>query len=149
MLGGGAVRTTTWDIHPDEEALESHVMGKARGAKLARIEEHLLVCAGCRERLAELDEFVGAIREACGALDDAVGWTHATSDGPVHLQATRSRNRQWNARFEGRKLEGGSAFTSLREAWDFLRRSFAEMYPEHRCTARCCAERPLRGTAEE
>jgi anti-sigma factor RsiW len=147
MFGGGHV-PTPWDTHPDEEALESHVMGKARGAKRARIEAHLLVCADCQERLAELDAFVGAVREAFGALGDSVGWTHATSDGPVQLQATRSRSRQWIARFQGRELEGGRTFTSLREAWDFLCRSFAEMYPEHRCTPRCRAERPLRGAAE-
>lgn len=139
---------TPWDTHPDDEALESHVMGKARGAKLARIEEHLLVCAECQDRLAELDAFVGAIREAFGAVNDSVGWTHATTDGPVQLHATRSRSREWVARFEGTELEGGRTFSSLREAWEFLRRSFVEMYPEHRCSPRCRANRALRGAAE-
>ena len=142
------MRTTTWDRHPDEEALESHVMGKARGAKRARIEEHLLVCSACQDRLAELDEFVGAIRDAVGEVLDKVGWTHATADGPVRLQAAKSRPGQWVARFEGRELEGGRTFDSLREACGFLHRSFAEMYPEHRCTAQCRSDQPLRGAAE-
>jgi anti-sigma factor RsiW len=141
------VRSTTWDRHPDEEALESYVMGKTRGAKRARIEEHLLVCEECQDRVAELEAFVGAIRDAVGEVLNQVGWTHATSDGLIRLQATRSRGRQWVARFEGRELEGGRTFDSLREACAFLQRSFAEMYPEHRCTARCRSERPARGAA--
>ena len=142
------MRTTTWDRHLDEEALESHVMGKARGAKRARIEEHLLVCSACQDRLAELDEFVGAIRDAVGEVLDKVGWTHATADGPVRLQAAKSRHGQWAARFEGRELEGGRTFDSLREACAFLHRSLRRCTPSTAARPECRTDQPLRGAAE-
>lgn len=123
--------------HPDEEILESYAMGTAAGAKLAPIEEHLLVCADCQDRLADLDEFLAAMREAAAGLLDSLSHTHATSDGPVHLVATRLPHQQWLARFHGRELEGQSTFASLQQATDFLHRSFSEMYPEHRCTSSC------------
>jgi hypothetical protein len=136
IFPGGDVQNAL-ECHPDEEALESHALGKARGAKLARIEEHLLVCADCQKRLAELDEFVGAIREAAGGILEAVRWTHSTTEGAVQLQATKSRSRKWIARIQGREVEGGHTFQSLLEACTFLHRSFAELYPEHRCTPHC------------
>ena len=132
----GAVQLAV-ECHPDEDALESHALGKARGAKLARIEEHLLVCVDCQKRLAELDEFVGALREAAGGMLEAVSWTHLTTEGTVQLHASKSRSRQWVARIQGRDVEGGRAFPSLLEACTFLHRSFAELYPEHRCTRHC------------
>jgi len=136
IFPGGDVQSAV-ECHPDEEALESHALGKARGAKLARIEEHLLVCAGCQKRLAELDEFVGALREAAGGILEAASWTHLTSEGTVLLQATKSRSRAWIARIQGRDVEGGRSFPSLLEACTFLHRSFAELFPEHRCTSHC------------
>jgi hypothetical protein len=136
IFPGGAVQYAV-ECHPDEDALESHALGKVRGAKLARIEEHLLVCVDCQKRLAELDEFVGALREAAGGVLEAVSWTHLTTEGTVQLHASKSRSRQWVARIQGRDVEGGRAFPSLLEACTFLHRSFAELYPEHRCTRHC------------
>ena len=136
IFPGGDVQNAL-ECHPDEEALESHALGKARGAKLARIEEHLLVCADCQKRLAELDEFVGALREAAGGILEAVSWTHLTTEGAVQLYATKTRSRQWIARIQGSDVEGGRTFQSLLEACTFLHRSFAELYPEHRCTPHC------------
>lgn len=123
--------------HPDEETLESHAMGKLSGVSLSRIERHLLTCADCQHRLKELDVFLAAMREAAAGLLESVGHTHATSDGPVRLVATKLPNRRWLARFQGRELQGQYTFDSLPQASDFLRRSFAEMYPEHSCTPQC------------
>lgn len=125
------------DRHPDEETLESYAMGKVRGAALARTEEHLLVCADCQDRLADLDGFLAAMREAAIGLLDSLSHTHATSDGPVQLLATRLPRQQWLARFQGQELEGQCICESLLQAYDFLRTSFSEMYPEHSCTSLC------------
>jgi hypothetical protein len=140
MFGGGDVRDF-WDRHPDDEALESHVLGQARGAKLARIEEHLLVCAECQERLADLEVFTGAMREAAGQVLTTLGYLHATDEGPVRLRATRTASGQWVARIEGQELETERSFDSLREAYESLQQSFAEMFPEHSCTPLCHYEK--------
>jgi hypothetical protein len=123
--------------HPGEEALENYAMGRSRGAQLAQIEKHLLVCSICQDRLEELEAFLAAMRSAAGAVLDSWNFVHTTKDGPVRLVAARSESGQWTARFEGKDLEGSRDFDSLRAAHDFLVRSFAEMFPEHRCTAKC------------
>jgi hypothetical protein len=49
--------------HIDDDALEAYSLGRLAAVEPA--EEHLLVCADCRERLAQWDEYVRAIRDAC------------------------------------------------------------------------------------
>ncbi len=134
-FGGGVVGKTRKE-HAAEETLEEYALGRLRGAALARLEEHLLICEECQDRLSELDTFLQGMSEADGLLD-YVGFSHDTADGEVSLEATRLQPRRWLARFRGAHLEGTETFPSLREAFRFLRRSFAEMYPEHRCTRRC------------
>ncbi len=123
--------------HPDEELLEGYSMGTLHGTGLARLEEHMLICEECQDRLRDVDSFVSAIREATAHLMGAVAVTHATEDGPVRLEAKKHGRREWNARFEGPQLEGGDTFTSFQAAFHFLELSFAEMYPKHRCTTEC------------
>lgn len=52
-------------IHIDDDALEAYSLGRLADADAAPVEEHLLVCAECRDRLAEWDEYVRAMRSAC------------------------------------------------------------------------------------
>ena len=130
----------SWD-HPDEDTLESHVLGKARGATLARLEEHLLVCAECQERLAGLEVFAGAMREAAGKVLTRLSYVHAMGRKGVRLRATRTVRGDWVARLEGEELEAERRFDTLRAAFEFLRLSFSEAYPEHSCTSRCHYEK--------
>lgn len=51
-----------WEAHADEESLERYAMGLLREEEAAPLEEHLLLCAGCRNRLTELDQFLQALR---------------------------------------------------------------------------------------
>jgi len=123
--------------HPDEETLEAYAIGTLRGVPLARLEEHLLICERCQDRLQEVDSFVTAIREAAAHLMGTVVVTHATKEGAVRLEARKQARRKWEARFEGPDLEGAETFPSFRAAFAYLERSFSEMYPKHRCTAEC------------
>jgi hypothetical protein len=50
--------------HPPEEHLEEYSRGTLSDEEAERLEEHLLVCAACQDRLAELDAFVDATRQA-------------------------------------------------------------------------------------
>lgn len=54
--------------HIDLEDLERYSLGDIDEQSAARVEEHLLVCGSCRERLAEHEEYVRAIRDAAAHL---------------------------------------------------------------------------------
>jgi hypothetical protein len=50
--------------HLKEEELEQYCLGGLVEARCVRLEEHLLVCEPCCNRLAETDAFVAAMRQA-------------------------------------------------------------------------------------
>jgi anti-sigma factor ChrR (cupin superfamily) len=62
--------------HPAEDVLEQYAMDKLSEAEAVPVEEHLLVCQGCRERLALLDDFVRSIRSAARATSRAAASGH-------------------------------------------------------------------------
>ncbi len=51
-------------IHPSDDALELYSLNRLPEDDVATVEEHLLVCAECRIRLEEFDEYVAAMRAA-------------------------------------------------------------------------------------
>ena len=74
--------------------------------------------------------------------EEPVSFIHDTEDGQVHLWASSDDEGGWNARFWGRELAGARHFDTVAKANAYLRDSFTEMFPEHRCTEQC-------GTATE
>jgi putative zinc finger protein len=50
--------------HPTEELLEEYVLHRLPEEGAAEVEEHLLVCEGCREALRDLDLFVATMKAA-------------------------------------------------------------------------------------
>jgi anti-sigma factor RsiW len=50
--------------HICDDDLELYAMDRLDETDAAPVEEHLLVCEGCRERLAEWDEYVRAMLAA-------------------------------------------------------------------------------------
>ena len=50
--------------HFPDDLLESYAMGKLSDQESEPVEEHLLLCSVCQERLGELDDFVQAIKTA-------------------------------------------------------------------------------------
>lgn len=55
---------TEYDLHPSDQALEQYALGRLPEDELASLEEHLLICPGCQDRLAETDAFIRATRQA-------------------------------------------------------------------------------------
>lgn len=55
--------------HISEESLESYAMGSLSRPLLAGLEEHLLICHACQDRLREIDGYVAAMRGAAARLD--------------------------------------------------------------------------------
>jgi anti-sigma factor ChrR (cupin superfamily) len=59
--------------HIAEDVLEQFVMAKLSEAEVVPVEEHLLICQRCCERVAWLDGFVGSIRSAARATSHIAG----------------------------------------------------------------------------
>ena len=55
--------------HISEEVLEQYAMRTLpESAELGRLEEHLLICSECRNRLQMMDDYVAAMRSAAAKL---------------------------------------------------------------------------------
>ena len=56
--------------HWNEEVLEIYALGQSAPEETDAIEEHLLVCCECQDRLRKLDEFISALQATLNATDD-------------------------------------------------------------------------------
>lgn len=56
------------DRHAQEETLEQYSMGRLSEAEVGPLEEHLLICPVCQDRLGETDAFIQAARSATQKL---------------------------------------------------------------------------------
>jgi len=52
------------NAHPEEEILERFALGRLDEPELGELEEHLLICGHCQERLDEVTEYAGLMRVA-------------------------------------------------------------------------------------
>ena len=89
---------------------------------LEAAEGHLLICALCRNRLAGIEPF---------------NTIHYTADGPFYSRVTKLRNGSFEARHWGCQIDGGGRYSDLAGACKYLVDSFAQMFPEHKCSAAC------------
>jgi hypothetical protein len=124
--------------HATQVALESYSLQELPESRAAQVEEHLLVCEACRQMLSETDTFAMLFRKRPRG-HAAAAFVHATEDGLISLELRALPGSRWSARFRGEQLEGQAILASPSEAYRHLRRSFAEMYPEHLCNPGCGA----------
>ena len=52
--------------HMADDDLEAYSLGRLSAAASAPLEEHMVGCTGCQDRLARWDEYLRAMRAACG-----------------------------------------------------------------------------------
>ncbi len=52
------------EAHPSDQTLEQYALDRLPEEQTAELEEHLLVCPACQDRLAETDAFIQATRQA-------------------------------------------------------------------------------------
>jgi hypothetical protein len=62
------VTHSDYKAHPDDDTLEQYALGRLRAPKLRPVEEHLLVCHSCQDRLMEVDDFVQSLATAANEL---------------------------------------------------------------------------------
>jgi hypothetical protein len=55
--------------HLNENLLEQYVLAKLTDSSLETVEEHLLICQDCRDRLIEVERFVTTIQAAARKLE--------------------------------------------------------------------------------
>ena len=55
--------------HLAEDTLEMYSLGRLSETEIDSVEEHLLMCAVCQDRLSETDQFVQAIQSAARELE--------------------------------------------------------------------------------
>ncbi|HXP86719.1 MAG TPA: hypothetical protein VN841_18455 [Bryobacteraceae bacterium] len=58
----------TWLRHPAEDVLDEYAFRRLGEAEAAPLEEHLLVCETCQERLHQIDDFVLVMKQAAPEL---------------------------------------------------------------------------------
>ena len=62
--------------HPSEDQLEEYAFGRLHDPQAAPLEEHLLICVSCQDRLHEVDEYIRLMKTAA-ALEPrraTTGW---------------------------------------------------------------------------
>ena len=57
-----------WHSHATEEVLEGYSLGTLSDAEVESLEEHLLICGECQERLRHTDAYVLAMKQAAAEL---------------------------------------------------------------------------------
>jgi len=87
--------------HISEELFERYSMQQLSEEQMAPLEEHLLVCSLCQQRLNEVDEYIGAMKIAAQEISDK-----KTSVRELH--AVPRRPLQWAL-----PLTGGTLVTAL------------------------------------
>lgn len=56
--------------HLSDEELELYCLGRATNAQLAPIEEHLLACPECLDRVQQVLEAIDSLREALRRMEE-------------------------------------------------------------------------------
>jgi hypothetical protein len=112
------------ESHRSAEELESYSLRRLAPSRTGALEQHLLLCQQCRDQLNAVEPY---------------NFVHYSSDGLIYLRITKLRTGEFWAQVWGESLEGGKEFRTKRGAKAYLERTFARMFPEHTCTARCGA----------
>jgi hypothetical protein len=110
----------------------------------ASIEEHLLVCEGCQDRLIAADHANTSLMRAALArfaiVPVEICAVHETAEGIVYLWVSEGAENCWIARIKGCEVDSGHIADSHLEAVRLNNMTFRSMFPEHICSARCSSD---------
>jgi len=88
MLALAELTLEIWLRHPHEDVLEKYALHRLAEPDVESVEEHLLICEPCQQKLLELDEFILAMKSVEPAP------AHAAAPAPSRES---SWSRWWNA----------------------------------------------------
>ena len=117
------------DEHVGPATLEDYSLQNLGPEALEAAECHILICACCRGRLAEIEPF---------------SYIHYTPAGPFYSRITRLRNGLFWAHHWGCQVDGRSRYLDLASTRKYLLDSFVQMFPEHECGEACGDNSPKR-----
>jgi hypothetical protein len=126
--------------HIGTTELNVYLSGELACARYWRVQRHLFKCPTCLEKLIEIEASRGPSTSTV-EMTKPISMVHYTADGPIYSLAEK-RDEVWFARHWGKTLDGGRTLPTVGEANAYLISSFAEMFPEHRCSSRCGAFEP-------
>ena len=130
---------------PAEEAIVRYGLEAISDEReVATIEEHLLVCEVCQDRLIAADHANTSIMRAALARLDLVPVeicaVHETIEGIVYLWVSEGAENCWIARIKGCEVDSGHIADSHLDAVRQNNMTFRSMFPEHVCSARCSSD---------
>jgi len=67
-VGGSPCHSKEGWSHVSDDGLEEYIMGRQPEEGEAQIEEHLLICQSCRDKLVEVEEAIRSIREVMRSI---------------------------------------------------------------------------------
>ena len=76
---------STFHVHPTEDLLDEYVFGRLQEPVLATLEDHLSTCSSCQAALAELEDYIRAMKTALGELQQASSTPAAWPPGWARL----------------------------------------------------------------
>jgi anti-sigma factor RsiW len=62
---------STFHVHPTEDLLDEYVFGRLQEPVLSTLEDHLFSCSSCQSTLAELDDYIRAMKTALAERQSA------------------------------------------------------------------------------
>jgi len=134
--------------HPGDQALQDLALGKLTTAESLRLQKHIFDCPDCLQRLIKTemdlmlaDAFAESRHTPTPYPRKPLFIRHDTADGFIYSRVEK-RGRKWFVLHWGDQLEGQQECLTMREANEHAIAAFAQMFPEHRCTNRCCVNPP-------
>lgn len=55
-------------LHPDDEQVERYALGVLAAQEIPMVEQHLLICGACQDRVEEMDAYVQGMQAAARQL---------------------------------------------------------------------------------
>jgi hypothetical protein len=129
--------------HPTDQALQSLTLGKLTTANSLAVQKHIYNCPACLKRLVEAEMLLALAdveappHQLKPDVTKPLSVRHDTADGFIYSQVAR-RGDKWLERHWGGQLQGQDELPTMEQANGHALAAFAEMFPEHRCTERCC-----------
>jgi hypothetical protein len=133
--------------HISDEKIAGLALGKLPTAESIRLQRHLCACGPCLCRLVKFEfalAFTDEItppRLSIVDMDVPLYIRHHTADGFIYARVERSSDG-WIVSHWGDQLSGRNVAGSMREANENAITAFQQMFPEHRCNARCLQNPP-------
>jgi hypothetical protein len=131
--------------HPGDEALRALTLGKLTTADSLRVQKHAYDCRDCLRRLIEVETLLAIADDESPPyrlmpdMAKPLSMRHDTADGFIFSRVERC-GKKWLERHWGDQLQGEHECQTRQEANEHAVAAFEQMFPEHRCTERCCLD---------